>query len=79
MENNDNPHLGSSIEENLRHCKICNQLKTRKQDGKFNGKDKKWRDESGLLWMGNTCGSCNRIRVKNSMKRKREKNKNEKS
>lgn len=58
-------------ESNVRLCKVCKQLKQRIQDGKFNGKDKKWRDESNLLWNGSTCPQCNRERVKNKMKEKR--------
>jgi hypothetical protein len=61
------------VEQNLRICKMCNKLKTRRQDGKFNEKDKKWRDDDNLLWMGSTCGLCNRERVRNAMKLKREK------
>lgn len=61
------------VEQNLRICKVCNKLKTRKQDGKFNAKDKKWRDDDNLLWNGSSCGSCNRERVKLKMKEKRTK------
>ena len=58
-------------ESNARLCKVCRQLKERIQDGQYNGKDKRWRDEAGGLWMGSTCPSCNRERIKNKMKDKR--------
>lgn len=60
------------MEANVRICKTCKQLKNRIQDGKFqNGKDKRWRDESGTLWSGNTCPPCNNERLKNKMRAKR--------
>lgn len=60
------------MEQNLRICKICKQLKNRIQDGKFtNNKDKRWRDESGKLWNGSICPHCNNERLKNKMKEKR--------
>lgn len=60
------------MESNKRKCKICSQLKDRIYSGKYpNDRDKKWRDESGLLWMGNVCGKCNQIRAKRVMKKSR--------
>ena len=41
-----------------RHCKDCGELKTRIEDGKYNSKDKRYKDENGKLWNGNRCGSC---------------------
>lgn len=64
------------MEANLRLCKTCKQLKQRIQDGLYNGKDKRWRDEQGKLWSGNYCPSCNQERVKNTMKVKRDATKN---
>jgi hypothetical protein len=65
------------VEVNDRVCKVCNVKKQRIFDGKYpNSRDKKWRDETGLLWSGNVCGSCNRDRAKNVMKKARS---NEKS
>lgn len=56
----------------LRKCKICNEFKKRIEDGKFpNGKNKRWRDESGRQWVGSTCGTCNLARSKENMKKKR--------
>ena len=56
-------------EKNKRLCKRCSQLKERIEDGKYpNGRDKKWRDESGKLWSGNICGECNNSRSKEIMR-----------
>lgn len=60
------------MEVNLRRCKFCNGLKQRIEAGKFpNGKDKKWRDESGKLWSGNLCSDCNVNRSKEVMRKAR--------
>jgi hypothetical protein len=57
-------------EANLRVCKKCNETKMRIQDGKYpNGKNKRWRDESGKEWSGNVCGSCNVDRAKEVKRR----------
>jgi len=61
----------SSPESNLRLCKSCKILKTRTEAGKYNIKDKKYTDESGKLWNGSTCPSCNQERVKIKMRIKR--------
>lgn len=48
------------MEKNDRLCKVCNQLKPRIQSGVYpDGKNKKHVDESGKLWNGSVCGSCN--------------------
>lgn len=65
-----------STESNMRACKICKQLKIRTLVGRYNHKDKKFVDETGAAWMGNTCPPCNRERVKNKMKEKRSLSKN---
>lgn len=60
------------MESNLRKCKICNETKNRIYEGKYpNGRDKKWRDDKGLLWVGNICGECNQQRSKGVMKKVR--------
>jgi hypothetical protein len=60
------------VEKNERECKLCKRLRKRIEDGKFpNGKNKKWRDESGKLWSGNVCGECNIDRAKNVMRKAR--------
>lgn len=74
----DNKHLGSSleealIEENLHICKRCKKLKKRISDGKFNDRDKRWKDDEGLLWSGKVCGSCNRDRARETMQKARAK------
>ena len=59
-------------EVNNRVCKACKATKQRIADGKYpNGRDKKWRDETGLLWVGNFCGECNKTRAKLVMKKVR--------
>jgi len=60
------------MESNLRLCKICKQLKTRTLAGKWS-KDNKWTDESGKLWSGSVCPSCNHERLKVVMRIKRAK------
>jgi hypothetical protein len=48
------------MENNKRICKICKVLKDRIETGKYpDGKNKKTVDETGKLWNGSVCGSCN--------------------
>ena len=54
------------------HCKQCNTLQTWTLAGKFPNGIKKWRDEDGLICNGKLCGSCNRDRVKSTMRKGRE-------
>lgn len=61
------------MEINKTICKKCGQIKDRISTGKFNNKDKKWSDETGKLWNGRTCGSCNTERVRTLMRNKRNK------
>jgi len=61
-------------EQNMCICKRCLKLKLRKQDGLFNLKDKRWLDEDNLMWSGKVCGSCNRERAKDTMRKARAKN-----
>lgn len=61
---------------NKRKCKVCGETKNRIFDGKFNAKDKRWRDDDNLLWNGNTCGKCNQSRAKATMKKVRNAKKN---
>lgn len=58
-------------EQNYHTCKSCLKLKKRIQDGRYNQKDKRWMDEDGLLWSGKVCGSCNRDRAKETMRKAR--------
>lgn len=60
------------MEINVRLCKNCKVKKQRIEAGKYpNGRDKRWKDESGLLWNGSICGECNRTRAKGVMKKVR--------
>lgn len=57
-----------------RICKKCKQIKDRIPDGTFkNPKNRKYRDEDGLLWGGYNCGKCEQLRLKEHMKSKRSK------
>ncbi len=48
----------SNEETSVVVCKVCNETKTRIQDGMFDHKNKRWRSEDGLLWNGRKCGEC---------------------
>ena len=53
------------IEKQVKLCKICGQLKTRVLSGKYNSKDKTWKDEKGEgHWNGHVCPDCHRGRCK---------------
>lgn len=60
-------------EVNLIKCKVCEQLKTRIEAGKFPGKGniKKYTNELGEAWNGKVCVTCNRDRMKNVMRANR--------
>lgn len=61
-------------ENNLSKCRSCGMIKHRIQDGKYlDGKNKRWRDEKGQLWSGRRCGDCQKLEMKNRMKIKRKK------
>lgn len=62
------------IETNMRKCKVCQRMVVRTLCGKFNVKDKRYIDNNGKQWMGNTCPKCNLIRSRLNMKRKRSTN-----
>lgn len=61
-------------EANLSKCKTCGVLRYRIQDGLFNGKDKRWRDEHGSMWSGRTCPKCHREKI--ALKKREKKNEN---
>ncbi len=63
------------MEKDIRRCKTCRDLHERILVGKFDSKNKKYVDETGLTWNGNTCGACNRDRVKDVMRTTRERRK----
>lgn len=53
-------------ESNLSKCSAeCQEIKPRIQNGKYpDGRNKKWVNEKGELWIGRKCPDC----VKSSMK-----------
>ena len=59
------------IEQNKRVCKICGATKDRILDGKFDKYNKRWKDNTGLLWNGNTCPQCHVIKCKENMRKAR--------
>lgn len=63
--------MSTPEEKNLTSCKVCNQLKLRIQDGKFDAKNKRWRDDKGSLWIGKVCPDCHRDRMATYQKNKR--------
>jgi len=59
-------------ETEKRHCKVCRELKLRVLQGKFpNGRDKKWADETGLLWNGSKCPQCTVQHVREAIRMRR--------
>jgi hypothetical protein len=61
------------MEKDNRKCRRCEQLKPRILVGKYpDGKNKKYADDSGKLWNGSVCGSCNVKRAHENMKRLRQ-------
>ena len=59
-------------EVQTKKCKVCGELKSRIYVGRFpDGRNKKWRDESGKLWSGLVCGVCNVKRSHEMMKKTR--------
>jgi hypothetical protein len=61
-------------ESNKTICKRCQVLKDRILVGKYpNGRDKKFKDESGKLWSGKICGECQVARAREAMRVRRAK------
>lgn len=58
--------VGEAKEANLSKCSgPCGEIKPRIQNGKYpDGRNKKWVNEKGELWVGRRCPDC----VKSSMK-----------
>lgn len=56
-----------------KHCKVCGQLKSRIECGKYPGNkyNKRWIDENGKQWSGHTCPDCHRKRALVSMHKAR--------
>lgn len=59
-----------SVEKKL--CKHCNEIKTYILVGKFDDRNKKYTDETGSYWNGRVCPPCNKVRVRDNMRKKRE-------
>lgn len=59
-----------SVEKKL--CKTCSEVKTCILVGKFDARNKKYTDESGSYWNGKVCPQCNKVRVRENMRKKRE-------
>ncbi len=60
------------LEVNKKLCKLCNEVKTHILVGKFDERNKKYTDETGSYWNGRVCPTCNRGRVRENMRKKRE-------
>lgn len=56
------------IEENLRKCKDCGEIKPRILVGKFDHKNKRYHDGTGKAWNGSRCPSCHKEKAKLNMK-----------
>lgn len=56
------------MESDKRHCKKCNELKTRILVGKFDDKNKRYNDESGKAWRGSICPPCHKEDIRQRMK-----------
>jgi type II secretory ATPase GspE/PulE/Tfp pilus assembly ATPase PilB-like protein len=54
-------------ENNLRKCKKCLQDKQRNLVGKFDDNNKRYNDETGKAWSGNTCPVCHSLDIKSRM------------
>lgn len=60
-------------EINLSTCRICGQIKTRKQAGEFDSKNKRWIDETDRQWNGRKCPDCVVELNKTAQKERRDK------
>lgn len=59
-------------EINKSKCSICQDIKIRIQNGKYpDGRNKKWMDEIGDLWVGRKCPNCVKIEMKTRMQKLR--------
>ena len=59
------------MEANITECKVCKQKKLRVLAGQFPSRNKKYTDDTGKLWSGKTCPSCNHVRILASMRKLR--------
>jgi len=61
-------------EINLSKCSVCQEIKTRIQNGKYpDGRNKKWVNEKGELWVGRKCSDCVKSAMKDRMRKFRSK------
>jgi len=61
------------VESEIKVCKRCHETKTRYMLGKFpDGRNKKWRSETGKLWNGNLCPDCHKAVCRERNKRLRD-------
>ena len=58
-------------ESDLSTCRLCEKIKIRRFVGKFDDKNKKYVDETGLLWNGRKCPQCHKDHSRMNMKKKR--------
>lgn len=56
--------------EEIRVCKSCNQEKIRVRSHKV-GKEWRFVDELGKLWMGRLCPACNLVKCAEGMRKTR--------
>ena len=60
--------LAIQQEANVRECRVCKEKKLRILAGKYPSMNNKYVDETGDLWSGKTCPSCNKARIREKMK-----------
>lgn len=61
-------------EINLSKCSACQEIKPRIQAGKYpDGRNKKWVNEQGILWVGRKCPDCVKSQMKVRMQKFRSK------
>lgn len=59
------------MEINRALCKICNELKFKKENGRYpgsGGKNKRFTDLNDKEWSGRVCPDCHRNNAKKNMK-----------
>lgn len=60
-------------ESDLSTCRNCEKIQIRKFDGYYpDGRNKRFLDGDGRLWSGRCCGTCQKNRVKDQIKQKRQ-------
>lgn len=56
---------------NLTICRVCGEKKIRIDAGRYPSKNKRYTDDTGKLWSGRTCPSCNHPRILAAMRKAR--------